>query len=63
MNQRARLRRIESAMGSKAREPETVMEMSDDQLARIITGRPDAKAEDLSDAELEAIAGDTPAES
>ena len=54
MNQKARLRRIESAMGIKGREPETVEEMTDDQLARIIGG-PGCKASDLSDQELEAL--------
>ena len=57
MNQKARLRRIESAMGIKGREPETVEEMTDDQLARIIGG-PGCKAESLTDQELEAIAGE-----
>ncbi len=54
MNQRARLRRIESAMGINAREPETAMEMSDDQLAECIGG-PGCKAESLSDEALEDI--------
>lgn len=57
MNQKARLRRLESAMGIKAREPETVTEMTDDELAEIIFG-PGCKAEGLTDEQLERIAGD-----
>lgn len=34
-----------------------IEEMTSDELAQLITGNPDAKAADLSDADLEAIAG------
>ena len=55
MNQKARLRRIESAMGIKGHEPETVEEMTDGALAVLITGDVNAKASDLTDQELEAL--------
>ena len=58
MNQKARLRRLESAIGSKAREPKSLGEMTDDELAVLITGDVNAKASDLSDEYLAAIAGD-----
>ena len=51
---RSRLRRLEIAAGIRSREPESVAEMSDDQLARIIGG-PGTRPEDLTDQELEAI--------
>ena len=52
---RSRLRRLEIAAGIRSREPESVAEMSDDQLAVLITGDVNAKASDLSDEYLEAL--------
>ncbi len=54
MTPRTRLRRIESAMATKGREPETVAQMSDDELAECIGG-PGTRAADLTDRELEEL--------
>jgi hypothetical protein len=56
---KARLTKAEAAMRKRlSGDGPTVATMSDDELAAVVTGRPDAKAEDLSDEMLERIAGD-----
>jgi len=55
---RTRLERIENAAAGRIGDTPTVATMTDDELAAVVTGRPDAKAEDLSDEMLERIAGD-----
>jgi hypothetical protein len=49
-----RLKRIEVVVGNKKRE---ICDMTDDELAWIITGNPDANASDITEEELRAIVG------
>ena len=51
MNLKNRLDRLEGYYPKQR----TVKNMTDDELAQLITGNPDAKATDLSDADLESI--------
>lgn len=49
-----RITRLEDNLGAYPKHW-TAKDMTDDELAQLITGKPDAKAADLSDADLEAI--------
>jgi hypothetical protein len=55
MNIERRLQRIKEALGKGH---SVLTDMTDDELARVITGNPYARASDLTTEQLEAIAGE-----
>ena len=50
-------RRLQRIKESLNKNPSSILDMTDDELAKVITGNPNARASDLTTEQLEAIAG------
>ena len=50
-------RRLQRIKDHLSENPSSILDMTDDELARVITGNPNGRASDLTTEQLEAIAG------